>query len=379
MSQAAPDTYPSSSTEIAAAGATPLALSLLARRAHFSLSQWYLDKHDQAEIERMVERDVWGSESRQSRETFNLLDEDLVQVWERFQALSEYERETIDDLRDKEVSIPDLIDYIRGESGFNPDNKPVRTDIASTLRKREFLAKSKRIEDSGRSAALAIGAVGMIAIGSWVITSGLFPDAAAAAGSITKWVKPAWEIASDLVQTAAGGGAMLLAWKGWKEFQQIKSGVPRLELGRDADFSDLPVSLGKINYGRLNDQYESIPSADRHLIKHLSATELRMFLTGGDSTRLHILRANPPAPWAKVQSRLDKAASGQGPWIKQMAMAAWTVISAPWHRDHNNARIPDLEERMQNWRDFARITREHRKGRLENPEQIQVLPIPGSP
>lgn len=339
-----------------------LPLSLHARRARFALAQWYLARFEEDDVQRMTDKGTWESQMRQSRETFGLMGEDLPALHERFATLNEYERETLDDLRDRDVSIPDLIDYLRAETGFNAEGRPVRSDLAATLRKREFLAKSKRIEDSGRSAALAVGAMGMLAIGSWAVTSGLFPGLAEAAAPVTQWIKPAWEMATDLVHSAAGGGALLLSWKMWKEYQQVKSGAGRLDLGRDADFSDLPASLGAMNYARVNDQYESIPNTDRHLIRHLSPTEARMFLGGSDSTRLHILRANPPTAWAQVQSRMDQISFERGGWVKALARTAWSILSSPWHRDRNNARVPDLEARMANWRRFADLNRQHRKG-----------------
>lgn len=345
-------------------------ISLRARHAQRSFNQWYLEKHQEDDIFQMHKDNTWGSESRQSRETFQMFGEDILVLWDRFESLEDYEKETLNDLRDKDISIPDLMSYVRAEPGFNPEGKPVRVEVASAFRKREFLEKSQRIEDSGRSAALAIGAVGMLAVGSWVVTSGIFPGIEAAAFSVTQWVKPAWEMASDLVHSAAGGGAMILAWKAWKELQEIRGGVQRLDLGKDSDFSDLPNSLGKIDYNKLNDQYESIPTADQHLIKHLSPTELRMFLNGKDATRLHILRSNPPSPWAKVQSRLDPVAHGDGFWLGKLMMAAWTVIASPWHREKNNARVPDLNERMANWRAFAKINRAHTENGPDRPTYL---------
>ena len=327
-------------------------------RALSNFSNWFMEKHDDVETRKMRQDDRWMNEMAQVRHSFEMFGGDLSTLWSRFEQMSDYEKETLSDLRDRNVSIADVIDYVRAEPGFNAEGKPVRTDVASALRRKEFLEKSNRIESSGRSAALAAGAVAMLGIATVAVGAGFFPALAPAAA----WIPKAWALVSSVVQAAAGGGVMLLAWKGWKELNNLKQGVPRLELGSDASFSDLPNSLGNMDYERLNEQYESIPVSDQHLIKHLSSTELRMFFAGKDTTRLHLLRANPPSAWAKIQSRVEPLMNGQGNVVSKTIATLGTIITAPWNRERNNARIPDLKERLVKWREFAQINQEFTPG-----------------
>lgn len=136
---------------------------------------WYLKKYENDEILKMRDNDTWGSESAQAREPFAMLGNDLFALRKRFEQLQDYEVETLNDLRDRNVSIPDLIDYIRAEPGFNPEGKPVRTDVASALRRKEFLAKSSRLESLGRSATIAAGSVALLGVGAALAASGLVP------------------------------------------------------------------------------------------------------------------------------------------------------------------------------------------------------------
>lgn len=316
------------------------------RHAVRSFSGWYFEKHTPEELEGFRKNNLWGSEAAQARTPFETLAGDLPYLWDRFEKMEDYEKETLNDLRDRDVSIPDLIDYIRAEPGFNPENKPIRVDVASNLRKKAFLKKSKRIESTGRSSALVAGAVVLVGVAAMAV-------AGPAAGPIAAWIPKAWAIATSVVKAAAGGSLMLIAWKSWNEINNLKNSIPTLNIGADKDFEDLPRSFANMPYTSLNEEYESIPRADKHLIKHLSPTELRMFLVGHDKTRLHILRSSPPPSWAKVQSRLDPIVRKEGGVIKKSTVLLWTMISSPWHREKNNARVPDLKDRMKDWRAFS--------------------------
>lgn len=341
------------------------ALGSRIKRNSVFFQTWFFEKYDAEDISKMHRNETWGSETEQARLPFEMLGNDLIALRERFEALSDYEQETINDLRNRGVSIPDLVDYMRAEPGFNAEGKPVRKDVASHLRKKEFLEKSSRIESLGRSAAIAAGSLAMLGVAGATLGSGMFPQLVVA----TDFIPKIWDVATNVVQTAAGGGLMLLSWKTWQEFNSLKQSVPRLDLGGDSSFKDLPNSIGNLNYTKVNEQYESIPDADQHLIKHLSPTELRMFLTGKDPTRLHILRANPPTSWSQIQSRLVPLVQKDNNRIKSACRALGSLMSAPWRREKNNARIPDLKKRLEEWREFAQINKRFTRGG-ESPELI---------
>ena len=333
-------------------------------RAAVSLSHWYMAGQSPSAEDAPVQLHRVGS-------AFQALGEDIVAIHDRFQALDAYERETLEDLRDLGVSVPDIIDYLRAESGLNPQGKPIRTDVATSLRKREFQSKSDRIESSGRSAAILAGSAALLAVGAVVaapvvlpvVAPAAAPAATAALAPVVALVAPLKAAASSLIQFAAGGGALAVAWKSWSEWQKIRSGSPRLDIGRDQDFEDLSGSLGKLDYASLNDHYEAITGSDRYLLAHLSTTEMRMFLSGSDGVRKHILSANPPSPLAKVQSRLDRMAHGRGvlSTIKRAGAVCAVLITAPWHREAGNGRIPDLEKRLESWRANADLNQRLRE------------------
>ena len=367
MSKLSP--VPTTPSPAPSSGSDMSALEIFIKRSRKEFVDWYARKFDDVDIEKMRESNTFGDQMAQIRHSFDLLGEDVVGLRFRFEDMNAYEHETINDLRDRGVSIGDLIDYIRAEPGFNPHGKPVRTDVATALRRKEFLEKSNRLESSGRSAALAAGAVAMVGLAAASAASGMLPGLSAAA----LWIPKAWTMVSSLVQTAAGGGAMLLAWKGWSQFNTLRQGSPKIDIGSDAQFADLPHSLGKINYAALNEQHQSIPVADLHLIKHLSPTETRMFFLGSDATRLHLLRANPPSAWSKIQARLTPVFNNQGNLTKQIWLATKTAITAPWNRDKNNARVPGLAQRMTQWRTFAQVNQDYAT------EEPTLPPTPPTP
>lgn len=304
---------------------------------------------------------------------FQALGDDILFIFDRFQKLQAYERETLDDLRDLGVSVSDVVDYLRAAPGLNPEGKPIRTDVATAMRKREFQSRSDRIESSGRSAALLAGSAALLAVGAVVaapmVVPSIAPAISATVSPVLEFVAPFKDAAMGLMEFAAGGGALAVCWKAWTGWQKIRSGSPRLDIGRDDDFKDLPNSLGAQDYDALNDHYEAIPSSDRYLLAHLSTTEMRMFLAGNDSVRKHLLSANPPAPLSKIQARLDTLARGKGNGVgstfKHVASVCAVLITAPWHRDTGNGRIPDLERRLENWRANADMNRTFREDRME--------------
>lgn len=309
--------------------------------------------------------------------SFQALGDDIIFLFDRFQKLQAYERETLDDLRDLGVSVGDVVDYLRAAPGLNPEGKPIRTDVATAMRKREFQSRSDRIESSGRSAALLAGSAALLAVGAVVAAPMVLPSVAptvapaiaAAVMPVLEFVAPLKDAALGLVEFAAGGGALAVGWKAWTGWQKVRSGSPRLDIGRDDDFKDLPNSLGAQDYDALNDHYEAIPSADRYLLSHLSNTEMRMFLGGNDSVRKHLLSTNPPAPVSKIQARLDTLARGTGNGVrstlKRVASVCAVLVTAPWHRDAGNGRIPDLERRLESWRANADMNRTFREERME--------------
>mgnify|MGYP006894101018 CR=1 FL=1 len=299
---------------------------------------------------------LWIGTAKQVHESFHTFGDDLKTLWERFEQLNDYERAIIDDLRDNGASIGDLVDYIRAEEGFNDQDKPVRGDVASHIRRKEFLEKSKRIESGGRSAAILAGSLGLIGLGAVAVTvgAGLVPGFV-----VASWVPEAISMTWGVVKGAAGGGALLLAWKGWQHLHSIKHGTPKLDIGKNNDFSDLKHSLGHINFKAFNHQVQAIPTADQHLLKHLSPTELRMFFTGSDAARLHLLRANPPSAWAQVQSKLEVVLRPKDSRFKSLMELCKTMLQAPWKREKNDARIPSLRQKLANYREFAEMNAKH--------------------
>lgn len=350
---------------------------VLPARASVALSHWYVqNKTDEEEAAVLLHR-VGAS--------FSLLGNDVVDVYKKFQALDEYERATLDDLRDLGVSVGDVIDYLRAEPGLNPAGRPIRTDVATDMRKREFKSQSDRIESSGRSAAILAGSLALVAVATVAVAPTVLPAVAPTiAPMVTAKIAPALALvaplksaATSLIQFAAGGGAIAVMWQSWGSWQKIRSGSPRLDIGKDEEFKDLPNSLGRQDYKSLNDHYEAIPSADRYLLAHLSNTEMRMFLAGNDSVRKHLLSANPPAPLAKIHAKLDTLArsknQGVGAKIKKIASVCAVLITAPWHRNAGNGRIPKLDQLLESWRANADMNRDLR----EEPWKAE-LSLPGS-
>lgn len=329
---------------------------------------WYYERYTNTMPEGLVDlrNSSIREEATQAHAPFQMYGNDLLDIYDRFLELDDYERMVLDDLRDKGASIPDLVDYIRAEEGLNAEGKPTRTDIATTIRRKEFLQKSQKIEASGRSAVLLLGAVGLVGLAGVAVSAGL-----ATGVTLAPWVPEAIAFTGEVLNTAAGGGAIMLAWKAWNELHELKHGSPKIEIGKEEEFEDLPHSLGRLNFQKLNEQLESIPSADRHLIKHLSPSEMRVFLMGGDATRLHILRSNPPSFAAKVQAELEPLLHPGDSRLKSLVTVCKTVLTAPWKKDQNDAGIGRLKDRLLAWRSFAQMNEDH------NVEKENLKKTPG--
>lgn len=336
-------------------------LSHKAYQSQILMTNWYMQKMfgdslKKEDLQQIIESREYRRERGDAFEIFKQLGEAAVQIQEKFDALEPFELETMGSLRDEGASIPDLIDYLRAERGFNPDGNPVRHEMATVIRKKQFKENTKKIEArSGAVFAIAAG-VSVLAIGAWVVMSGDFT----ALGSLPKVVgEPMlWAIESlgTLAKNLILGGALIAGWKGYKMVSEIRSGRPALDLGKDCDFEDLGGPVSKPDYNNLNIQIQSIPSADQHLIKHLSPLELRFFLMGGDSGRLHIFRTNPPPQRALIESAVENMGRAQQNW-KNSVKVAWLMLSAPLLRDRSETGIPRLRERMNTWRKNAEVNR----------------------
>lgn len=325
--------------------------------AQNALASWYMLRFTEEKRENMMRNNVTGEEQMQVIQAFRDLGPDAVQMFERFQDLEPYELETITDLRDLGVTVPEMIDYLRASSGFNAEGRPVRHELATNLRQREFREKSQKIEARSRTGFAAAAAVGAAAIGIWMLATGDVAVGSNLPPVISQPLGWAMDELGGLFKNLMMGGALIGSWKAYKSIQDIRSGTPKLDIGKDEDFRDLQGNIGRPDYDKLNAQYESISMTDRHLVKHLSPTELRFFLLGGDQTRLHLLRANPPSQRELLESAVENIATAQASWKKNFAVA-WLLFSSPFRREKNDARIPDLADRMAAWRRNAEMNRQ---------------------
>lgn len=340
-------------------------------RASVELSNWYMAGQSSREGHSDIMLHRAGS-------TFQAYGADLVAIHGNFKQLDEYERETIDDLRDQGASIPDLVDYLRAPVDINPEGKEIRSDVASRLRLRQFKAQSRQIQSSGRYAAVLAGSALILTAGAVLaaptvvpfISPKVAPAISVALTPLVPYLPMVSKAAFGLLSAAAGGGAVTFLGKTLGNWQKIKGGPPRLDVGKHEDFSDLPNSLGNIDYQAITDEYQAIPSADRYLLAHLSPSEMRLFLSGSDSVRKHIITSSPPSSWAKIQSKFDNLAHGKKTIpsrAKRLSQVIHTLITATWNREKASGRIPDLERRMETWRAAAEINRRSRQEDLGLP------------
>lgn len=338
-----------------------ISLSNKAYQSQIMMTNWYMQKmfgefSNKEDIQPIVESREYKREAVDAFEIFKQLGEAAVQIQEKFDALEPFELETMGSLRDEGASIPDLIDYLRAERGFNADGNPVRHEMATVIRKKQFKENTKKIEArSGAVFAIAAG-IGILGIGTWVAMSGDFTAIGALPKVIGEPLLWALESVGTLFKNLVLGGALIAGWKGYKMVSEIRSGRPALDLGKDQDFSDLGGPVSTPDYKELNVQIQSIPSADQHLIKHLSPLELRFFLMGGDSGRLHLLRTNPPPQRALIEAAVENMGRAQQNW-KNSVKVAWLMLSAPLLRDRSETGIPRLRERMNTWRRNAEVNR----------------------
>ena len=349
-------------------GADALAERRRIKQAQMTLAQWYLGRFTPDDVLDQSQENLATEERMQIIQSFKDLGADAIPLLQRFKDLEEYEHETLATLRDTGITVPEMVDYLRASTGFNPQGRPVRHEIATQLKQREFREKSQKIEARSRTGFAIAAALGAVGIGSWMLLSG---DTTIGSSLPTVVAQPlAWAVDSlgGLVKNLLMGGALVGGWKAFKAVQEIKSGTPKLNLGKDDDFKDLMGPIGRPDYARLNAQYESITMTDQHLIKHFSPTELRFFLLGGDQTRLHLLRSNPPSHRALMESAVEGMGHVKS-WKDNMAVA-WMLLSAPFRRERNDARIPDLAERMEAWRRNAEINRQAQ----EDPQHGRVGP-----
>lgn len=351
-------------------GLTPEMAELsLQRQAQAQLAQWYFQRFSPEDVIDLSKENLATEERMQIIQAFKELGTDAIGLWVRFKDLEEYEKETLTDLRDAGITVPEMIDYLRASSGFNPEGRPVRHEVATQLRQREFREKSQKIEARSRTGFAIAAALGTVAVGSWMVLSGDVTLGSSLPPVVAQPLAWAVEGLGGLMKNLLMGGALVGGWKAWKAVQEIKSGTPKLNMGKDEDFKDLRGPVGSPDYARLNAQYESITMTDQHLIKHFSPTELRFFLLGGDQTRLHLLRANPPSQRALMESAVE--GMGHVSTWKEHAAVAWMLVSAPFRKERNDARIPDLADRMASWRRNAEMNRQAQ----ENPEHGRIGPV----
>lgn len=338
-------------------------------QAQLALTNWYVQKlfdDGTGEMDREKARTIMATreykiEHSDAFSVFKEMGDTILPLFEKFNDLEPFEMETMGALRDEGSSIPDLIDYLRAERGFNPEGKPVRHEMATALRKKQFKENTKKIEArSGTAFAVAAG-IAVVGIGVWVAVSGDLTALTALPTVIGEPISWALESVGSLMKNLVLGGALIAGWKGYKMIQDIRSGTPKLDLGKDADFADIAGPIGNPNYEKINIQIESMRSADQHLIKHLSPTELRFFLLGGDSARLHILRNNPPSQRALLEYAVGNMDHVKG-WKNSVA-TAWQMLSAPLRRDKSETGIPHLRDKMNTWRRHAAINRVSRHPR----------------
>lgn len=329
-----------------------------AKTCQKNLARWYLSSP--ASLSALESGDeARGAVGRVAvMQCFQMLGDDAVALADRMEQMEPYEHQVLDGLRDVGASVPELIDYIRAESGFNPDGRAIRKDVATNIRQREFKEQSARIEARWRSGLVIAGGVVALGIVATMIMSGqtdIIPLLPKVLGEPLKW---AWEAMADTGKGLALGGSILLAWKTYKQVHLLRTAIPKLDIGKEEDFKDLPASLGNPNFARLNAQYESVPVADQYLIKHLSPTELRFFLLGGDMARTHILRSNPPTQRALLEREVEQLGrDGTPAWLK-LTKATWTLFSYPLSRKARTEGVPDLRERLKDWRMFAETSRQ---------------------
>jgi hypothetical protein len=329
-----------------------------ARSAQKTLARWYLQ--NPALIEQLQAANAAKPGSRPSGiiQCFQMLREDAVAVLERFKALDEVELKILNELRDLGASVPETINYLRAEPKFNQEGRSVRKDVAASVRERKFQEQSQKIEVQWRSAMVVASGVAALALAGFMLYSGKLDVLPILPDVISEPLKWTWETLSGTLKDLATGGCLLLGWNTYKKVQTLRVAAPRLDLGKNEDFSDLPSSIGNPNYRRLNAQYESIPAADQHLIKHLSPTEARFFLLGGDLTRLHLLRTNQPTQKALIEREVEQLGrSGDHPWIRALR-ATWTLFSYPLSKKTARSGVPELHELLSDWRKFAQAERD---------------------
>lgn len=331
-----------------------------ARCAQLALAQWYMGRFSSEDIaDHATDPSTDGlatQERMQVVQAFKELGVDAVSLLQRFHDLEDYELDTLQFLRDTGITVPEVVDYLRASSGFNAEGRPVRHELAAQLKQREFREKSQKIEARSRTGFAIAAALGAIGIGSWMVLSGDTSIGSSLPSLVAEPLSWAVDGLAGLMKNLLMGGALVGGWKAFKAVQQIKSGTPKLNLGKDDEFKDLSGPIGRPDYAKLNAQYESITMTDQHLIKHFSPTELRFFLMGGDQTRLHLLRSNPPSQRALMESAVEGMGHVQS-WKDNLAVA-WMLVSSPFRKDHNDARIPDMADRMQSWRRNAEINRQ---------------------
>ena len=319
----------------------------MARRfAFWFFEGGYLESDD-------AETDFDGmSEAKQIHDAFYVFKDDLQSLWDRMMDMDEYEREVLNDLRNKGAGAADLIDYIRAEPGFNPENRAVRSDVATQTKQKLFLHKSKKMEGTVRAGAIVAASLLLLGVGAIAVTAG-----ATAGMTMPLWIPKVLTVAKELIQAAAGGGLLVLGWRAYGQWNKLKHGAPKLSLGSDKDFMDLK-GFGHPNYEKLNNQWESIPSSDQHLIKHLTPTELRMLLMGSDATRLHILRHSPPSLMAKIEAHLEPVLQPNDSNTKNILSLCKVMFTAPWRGDQNDAGVSGLREKIADWRLFAQANKD---------------------
>ena len=337
--------------------------ALKINNAQRTLTNWYLQKFlsdgdgflSQEKQVAILRTQAFKDEHAEAFNVFRLLGEGAVPLAKNFQALEPYELETLGSLRDEGASIPDLIDYLRAQPGFNAEGKPVRHEMATNLRKKQFKENTKKLEARSRVGFAIAAGLGALGVGAWMVVSGdtaILSHLPAVVAEPLSW---AAESVGSLFKNLVLGGAIVAGWKGYKAFHEIRSGTPKLDIGKDSDFDDMGGPIAKPNYERLNIHFESIFTADQHLIKHLSPTELRFFLMGGDKARNHIFRTNPPTQRALLEAAVENMGRDQG-W-KNSIKVAWLMVSAPLRRENSETGVPRLEEKMESWRRNAAVNR----------------------
>lgn len=250
-----------------------------------------------------------------------------------------------------------LLQFIAATQDQPMNDSPSRDKIYRAFQERRARQKVQRpFEVAVRVATPVLFVTTCALILPWAVSKGALAAGVAlpAATNVLAFLDPLAKPVVDLVMQETGGwlarSAMAVgAWVGWGYAARVVPDLKARLSEAETQILDRNLGPGHRN-GQLHAALGKIPIADRHLLDHLLAAELRAFLRGTDEERRDILTRQPPPLMAEAMAVMAANPPGAKNFFRAIRDLGDLCLPAAWRKGlFLNPRI-DLDTRLGAWR-----------------------------